>query len=194
MLLRNRLYAALDSAVEESALEKKRKPTAANTETLGQRLARLRKEKGITQVELAKMLDALKLDAVAAKIEGDQYVGALYFPGSQLLVVKARYIVPERMDAQLQGKNYRDVYIDLNSASIKDTKVLVADLGANGLQPGRRNQPYDTVDSGGKSFAFDGDWGKAKISEQEYTKTFQTSDAEYTRMLEALVAQLKKTS
>lgn len=144
--------------------------------------------------ELVKMLDALKLDAVAAKIEGDQYVGALYFPGSQLLVVKARYIVPERMDAQLQGKNYRDVYIDLNSASIKDSKILIADLGANGLQPGRRNQPYDTVDSGGKSFSFDGDWGKAKISEQEYTKTFQTSDAEYLRMLEALVAQLKKPS
>ena len=144
--------------------------------------------------ELVKMLDALKLDAVAAKIEGDQYVGALYFPGSQLLVVKARYIVPERMDAQLQGKNYRDVYIDLNSASIKDSKMLIADLGANGLQPGRRNQPYDTVDTGGKSFSFDGDWGKAKISEQEYAKTFQTSDAEYTRMLEALVAQLKKTS
>jgi len=145
-------------------------------------------------IELVKMLDAMKLDAIAAKIEGDQYVGALYFPGSQLLVVKARYIVPERMDAQLQGKNYRDVYIDLNSASIKDTKILIADLGANGLQLGRRNQPYDTVDTGGKSFAFDGDWGKAKISEQEYTKAFQTNDAEYTRMLEALVAQLKKTS
>jgi hypothetical protein len=145
-------------------------------------------------IELARMLDAMKLDAIAAKIEGDQYVGALYFPGSQLLVVKARYIVPERMDAQLQGKNYRDVYIDLNSASIKDTKVLIADLGANGLQLARRNQPYDTVDTGGKSMAFDGDWGKAKISEQDYTKAFQANDAEYTQMLEALVAQLKKTS
>ena len=145
-------------------------------------------------VELAKLLDTLKLDAIAAKVEGDQYVGALYFPGSQLLVVKARYIVPERMDAQLQGKNYRDVYIDLNSASIKDSKILIADLGANGLQLGRRNQPYDTVDTGGKSVAFDGDWGKAKISEQEYMKAFESSDADYTRMLEALVAQLKKTS
>ncbi|MBL8913651.1 MAG: helix-turn-helix transcriptional regulator [Archangium sp.] len=38
-------------------MEKKRKPAAANAETLGQRLARLRKEKGITQVELAKMLE-----------------------------------------------------------------------------------------------------------------------------------------
>lgn len=145
--------------------------------------------------ELAKLLDAMKLDSIAAKVEGDQYVGALYFPGSQILVVKARYIVPERMDVQLAGKNYRDVYIDLNSASVRDSKILIADVGANGLQARRRgNQPYDTVDIGGKSYAFDGDWGKAKISEQEYTKTFQTSEAEYVRMLEALVAQLKKPS
>jgi hypothetical protein len=145
--------------------------------------------------ELVKILDARKLDAVAAKIEGDQYVGALYFPGSQLLVVRARYIVPERMDAQLASRNYRDVYIDLNSASIKDSKILIADLGANGLQSTRRNnQPHDTVDVAGKSYTFDGDWGRAKISEQEYGKVFQTSDADYTRMLEALVAELKKTS
>ena len=145
--------------------------------------------------ELAKLLDARKLDSIAAKVSGDEYVGALYFPGSQLLVVKAKYIVPERMDAQLTAKNYRDVYIDLNSASVPNSKILISDLGANGLQARRENnQPYDTVDMGGKSYSFDGDWDKAKISEQEYTKTFQTSDAEYARMLEALVAQLKKTS
>ena len=145
--------------------------------------------------ELAKLLDARKLDSIAAKVSGDEYVGALYFPGSQLLVVKAKYIVPERMDAQLTAKNYRDVYIDLNSASVPNSKILISDLGANGLQARRENnQPYDTVDMGGKSYAFDGDWDKAKISEQEYTKAFQTSEAEYTRMLEALVVQLKKTS
>jgi hypothetical protein len=146
--------------------------------------------------ELTKLLDALKLDAVAAKIQGDQYAGALYFPGSQLLVVKARYSVPERMDVQLADKNYRDVYIDLNSASIRESRVLIADLGANGLQSTRRNNmPYDTVDTAsGKSYAFDGDWDRAKISEQEYMKAFETSEAEYARMLEALVAQLKKTS
>ena len=145
--------------------------------------------------ELGKLLDAMKLDAIAAKVQGDQYVGALYFAGGQLLVVKARYLVPERMDAQLAGRNYRDVYIDLNSASVPDSKILVSDLGANGLQSTRRNnQPYDTVDMGGKSYAFDGDWNKAKLTEQEYMKAFQTTDAEYTRMLEALVAQLKKTS
>jgi len=145
--------------------------------------------------ELVMLLDAMKLDSIAAKVQGDQYVGALYFAGSQLLVVEARYSVPQRMDAQLAGKSYRDVYIDLNSASIPDSKVLVSDLGANGLQARRRdNEPYDTVDMGGRSYAFDGDWNRAKISEQEYTKAFQSSDAAYTRMLEALVAQLKKSS
>jgi len=145
--------------------------------------------------ELVMLLDAMKLDSIAAKIQGDQYVGALYFAGSQLLVVEARYSVPQRMDAQLAGKSYRDVYIDLNSASIPDSKVLVSDLGANGLRARREsNQPYDTVDMGGKSYAFDGDWNRAKISEQEYTKAFQSSDAAYARMLEALVAQLKKSS
>jgi hypothetical protein len=50
------------------------------------------------------------------------------------------------------------------------------------------------VDVGGKSYAFDGDWGRAKLSRDEYTKAFQSTDAQYTRMLEALVAELKKTS
>jgi hypothetical protein len=145
--------------------------------------------------ELVQLLEAMKLDSIAAKVQGDQYVGALYFAGSQLLVVGARYSVPQRMDEQLAGKSYRDVYIDLNSASVPDSKVLVSDLGANGLQPRRRdNEPYDTVDIAGKSYSFDGNWDRAKLSEQEYTKAFQTSDAEYARMLEALLAQLKKTS
>jgi hypothetical protein len=144
--------------------------------------------------DLVKLLDALKIDSVAARLQGDEYAGALYFRGSQLLVVKARYIVPERMDAQLAQKNYRDVYIDLNSASVPASKVLIADLGANGLFARRRENQFDTADVGGKSYSFDGDWGKAKISEQEYTKAFETSEGEYLKILEALLAQLKKTS
>jgi hypothetical protein len=142
-----------------------------------------------------KLLDSMKLDSIAAQINGDQYAGALYFPGSQLLVVQARYSVPQRMDAQIAMKNYRDVYIDLNSASVPASKMLIADLGANGLMAKRQdNQGYDTVDMDGKSYAFDGDWQKAKLSEQDYMKAFQTSDAEYVKILQALVAQLKKTS
>ena len=66
----------------------------------------------------------MKLDSAAAKLDKDEYAGALYFAGTQLLVVKARYIVPERMDAQLAQKNYRDVYIDLNSASVPASAIM----------------------------------------------------------------------
>ena len=145
--------------------------------------------------ELVKMLDSRKLDSIAAKSGGDQFVGALYFPGSQLLVVSARYSVPQRMDLQLAQKAYRDVYIDLNSASVPESKVFISDLGANGLRERREeNQPFDTVDIGGKSYSFDGDWDRAKISEDEYHKTFQTTEQEYLRMIEVLIAELKKTS
>ena len=151
------------------------------------------KSAGVTG-ELVKLLDSMKLDSIAAKLQGDEYVGALYFPGSQLLVVKARYSVPERMDEQLAKRNYRDVYIDLNSASVPDSKVLIADLGANGLYARRRENQFDTADIGGRSYAFDGEWNRAKLSEQEYMKAFNATESEYVRMLEALVAQLKKTS
>lgn len=144
--------------------------------------------------ELVTLLDSMKLDSIAAKLQGDEYVGALYFPGSQLLVVKARYSAPELMDEQLEKRNYRDVYIDLNSASVPDSKVLIADLGANGLYARRRENQFDTADIGGGSYAFDGEWGRAMLSEQEYMKAFEATEAEYVTMLEALVARLKKTS
>jgi hypothetical protein len=144
--------------------------------------------------ELARLLDASKLDSIAAKA-ADQYVGALYLPGTQLLVVQAKYSVPEHMNQLLTQKAYRDAYIDLNSASDLKTKIFISDLGANGLRFKRENnQPSDTVDLPGKSIAFDGEWDKAKISEAEYTKTYQATDEQYSQMLQALITALKKPS
>jgi hypothetical protein len=147
--------------------------------------------------ELAKLLDQMKVDSVAAKHPAapDQYVGALYFPGSQLLVVTARYQVPELLNSKLASKSYRDVYIDLNSASIPQTKVFISDLGCNGLKARREdNEPYDTIEMGGKNWSFDGDWKKAKVSEDEYMKSYQQAEEEYVKMLQALLTELKKTS
>jgi hypothetical protein len=141
--------------------------------------------------ELTALLDQMKLDSVAGQY-ADQVVGALYIPGTQLLVVTAKSSA--HFDPMLKQKAYRDVYIDLNG--IPDTtKVFIQDLGANGLRFKRENnQPYDSVDVGGKTISFDGDWGKAKISEQEYTKAWQTYDDRYTQILQALIAALKKPS
>ena len=144
--------------------------------------------------ELTKLLDQMKLDAVAAKSgTTDHYVAALYFQGSQLLVVGAKYSTPDRLNYLIGQKQYRDVYADLSSASEQSTKVFVMDLGANGLKFKRENnEPFDTVDSSGSSVAFNGERGK--LSEDDYKKVFATSDEQYTSMLQALVAALKKPS
>jgi hypothetical protein len=108
------------------------------------------------------------------------------------MVVSAK--TSAHFDPLLKQKAYRDVYVDLNG--IPDaTKVFITDLGANGLRFKRESdQPYDTVDFGGKTINFDGDWGKAKISEQEYTKSWQSYDDRYSQILQALIATLKKPS
>lgn len=145
--------------------------------------------------ELTRLLDEAKLDSIAAKHEGTgQYVSALYIPGSQLLVVSAKYSQPARMDYLLHEKKYQEIYQDLNSASEQQSKVFVMDLGANGLRFKQEKNELDTADVSGKSVVFDGDWGKARISEAEYRKTFEATDTQYTQMLQALVAALKKSS
>ena len=147
--------------------------------------------------QLAAALDSGKLDSIAAKDPSapDVFIGALYFPGVQLLVVSAKYTVPALLNEKLGNKQYRDVYIDLNSASVPDSKVFIEDLGADGLHADRNeNQPYDTYEIGGKRTAFDGDYKKQKLSKEEYQKAFGTADERYSQMLQALLAQLKKTS
>jgi hypothetical protein len=146
-------------------------------------------------IELVKMLDSMKLDSFAVKgSTPNEYVGALYFPGSQLLVVTAKFDTPWRADSLIDMKNYRDLYIELNSASLPQTKVFVSDLGANGLRFKKDGNAYDTVDAGGKTFNFDGDWKKAKITADDYSKGYSTSDQQYMQMIQSLLAGLKKPS
>jgi glutathionyl-hydroquinone reductase len=144
--------------------------------------------------ELAQLLDQAKLDSFAGRdpAQPDQYVAAMYLPG-QLLVVSARYAAPVLLDQKIAKKEYRDVYIDLNSAFVANTKVFIEDLNADGLQSKPNNdQPYDTFENGASRLAFDGDWKKQKLSEADYMKAFGEADDRYTKMLAVLVAQLKK--
>jgi hypothetical protein len=146
-------------------------------------------------IELVKMLESMKLDSFAVKgASANEYVAALYFPGTQLLVVSAKFDSPFRADSLLQMKNYRDLYIELNSASQPQTKVFVSDLSANGLRPRKDGSVFDTADVAGKSYSFDGDWKKAKISEADYTKAYSTTDEQYSQMIQALLGGLKKSS
>jgi hypothetical protein len=92
-------------------------------------------------------------------------------------------------------KEYRDVYLDLNGASIPETKVFIEDLGADGLMADHdSNTPFDASEVAGKRTAFDGDWRRQQMSEDDYKKAFSKADEAYSEMLTALLAQVKKSS
>ena len=57
----------------------------------------------------------------------------MYFPGGQLLVVSAKYAAPALLTQKMAAKNYRDIYSDLNSASVAGTKVFIIDQSCDGL-------------------------------------------------------------
>ena len=147
--------------------------------------------------QLAAALDAGKLDSIAAKDPAapDVFFAALYFPGTQLLVVSGKYAVPQLLLERLGRKEYRDVYLDLNGAAVAESKVFIEDPGADGFKAKREdNTAFDQCELGGKRTMFDGDWKKQKMSEQDYMKAFSTADDRYAEILAALLAQIKKTS
>jgi hypothetical protein len=143
--------------------------------------------------QLTGLLDQKKIDAIAAPDAQNpgSYMAALYFPGTQLLVVSAKYSAPALLTELLARKEYRQVYAELTSASIPGSKLLVNDVYANGLaiKPSG-SQPPDGIE-GAIQATFDGGWKKAKIAEVDYIKSFTDADAAYTRVLQALILQLK---
>jgi hypothetical protein len=143
--------------------------------------------------ELGQLLEQNKLTTVAAA-DGDNagtFVAAMYYPGTELLVVSAKYYDPPTFAGKLAQKNYPDAYGDLNVGAVPGSKLLVMDTFADGLvaKPGGGNAA-DSVD-GTTALTFDGNWKKAKQSEEDYMKAFQTADAAYAHALSILIAKLK---
>ncbi len=145
--------------------------------------------------QLTTALDAAKLDAIAAvdPSEPGAFVAALYIQGSQLLVVSAKYAAPPLMLAKLKTKEYRDIYMDLSAASIAGSKLFIIDGDCNGLaaKPEGDNAA-DSWEAGTQQVIFNGDWEKAKLSEEAYKKLFSDADERYTRLLALLTAQAKQ--
>ena len=144
--------------------------------------------------QLAQLLDEKKLDAIAAADAQtpETFAAALYFPGTQLLAVSAKYSAPSLLNEKLTKKDYRDIYVDLSSASIAATKVFVMDTFADGLvaKP-KGDSPADSVERAGATVSFDGDPKKAKMSDADYAKSFDEADAAYAHILSVLIAKLK---
>jgi hypothetical protein len=144
--------------------------------------------------ELVQTLDAAKLENIATADPADPgaFIAALYIPGTQLLVVSAKYLAPALLTERIAAKDYMSVYIDLQSASVHGSKIFVQDAGADGLRAKPDgDQAADTFEQSNKTINFEGDAKKAKMSDADYTKTYTDADERYAKMLSALVAQVK---
>jgi len=145
--------------------------------------------------ELAQLLADKKLDSVAARMPGtpDEFAAALVFPG-QMIVVWARFSAPTVLNEKIIKREFREAYIDLNSASSPESRHFITDMGADGIRRGAKNQPADSHDVGAKNMRFDGSWKEDKMSEQDYVKAHAEADEAYTKVLGILIEQIKKPS
>jgi hypothetical protein len=143
---------------------------------------------------LTRLLDQQKLEAVATRDPADpgRFIAALYFPGAQLLVLRGAYAAPDFLERRIVERQYRDVYVELGSATALDGRCFVMDMAADGLRPTRdREAPFDLVyRNGTEQIAYDGEWKRQELTHGAYRERFALDDAEYTRMLAALAASL----
>ena len=146
--------------------------------------------------ELAQLLASKKLESIAARMPDsrEEFVGALAFPG-QLMVVWAKTTAPSLVNEKLVRKEYREVYLDLNSASVPESRHFVTDLGPDGLRarPESKQGPADVSDLGAKSMRFDGNWREHKMSEADYMKAYADADDAYAKAIQALITEIKKS-
>ena len=143
--------------------------------------------------QLVELMEQAQLQSIAAKdpADADRFVAALFFPG-QLLVMSARYEVPIYLEEKLADKQYQEIYIDLNSASMPESRVFITDSSANGLQAAQTpDNTYDSYDGSGRQVRFDGDWLSQQMSQDDYMEIFTTADTEYARMLQALLTEIR---
>ena len=51
----------------------------------------------------------------------------------QIVAVSGKYSVPVLLNEKLMAKKYQDVYVDLSSASERDSRITIEDLRCDGL-------------------------------------------------------------
>ena len=146
---------------------------------------------------LVTALDAAGLDAIAAvdPTEPGAFVAALHIKGGQLLVVRARHPSVDALSARLAARQYRDAYIDLQATPTPEGKLFVMDSGADGF-PADANQPPNVdvlYEDGTRQTMFNGARAQ-QLKADAYEQLLQDADAKYTRLLDLLIAAVRRHS
>ena len=154
--------------------------------------------------ELVGLLQAKKLEAFAARMpnEAGKYMAVLLVPNAQLLTISASYGRPTDMEYYLFNKEYQNAYTNLSSSTLAEDKLFFEDALHDGLiaLPGK-TPVADAVRIGSARQDFNGAWinprrkdPAVKITQEEYFKAYVSADEKYSKILDVLIAELKKAA
>jgi len=131
--------------------------------------------------------------AASHPTDDDRFVAAMVIPDVQLLIVEADYAVPVLLRERLLTGKFREAYLDLSTATDEATRLTIEDIQADGLapEPARGIAAGDVVIRAARTVTFDGDWRKQKIGRDDYQQAFSRAEADYVRILELLLEQVK---
>lgn len=145
---------------------------------------------------LVALMEQARLDAFATRDagDGDGYLSVMHVKGVQLLVVRSRHPVPAALDARIAARDFQGAYADHNGSTIREGKLFVMDMGADGLVPRpARGQAFDIAyEDGARETRLDGDWRRQGLSEEAYRLRVADIEHRYSSILNALVAALRR--
>ena len=83
--------------------------------------------------------------------------------------------------------------MDLSAASVAGSKVFIIDQNCDGLaSKPDGDAAADSWEAGPQQLTFDGEWRKAKLTEEAYGKAFSDADERYAKIIALLTAQVNK--
>ena len=141
--------------------------------------------------KLVQLLEARHLTAAATtdpQVPG-RFIAAMYIPGSGLLVVGASTPSVEAVRYRIEQRQYRDVYLDLQSTPTVQGRLFVQDAAADGLTWSADGSDVDVAhEDGARTTLF------TKQRVQGAAQAYARTDAEYARMLSHLVTTLEQVA
>jgi hypothetical protein len=143
--------------------------------------------------ELGAAMEKRQLETIAVRDPAapDRYIAAMHFPNIQLLVVAGQSPSPAYLDALIEERKYKDVYMSLQHFAVPSTKVFFHDMGADGL-PADRDGVVDVLyEQVTTQTTFNGDWKSQGLNQREYSAKLAKADQIYCRLLQRLLAAAK---
>ena len=142
--------------------------------------------------QLVSAMAARQLDVVAA-IDPDEpgrFLGAMVFPGVQMMVTSTRHKQPEYVTEQLGKRQFRTVY-DALQYGLPAGRLLFHDLGCDGFKAGGDSIDLYYEDANTRTL-LDGNYLAQGMTEEQYAQKQRDAEAKYVRSLTILLDAVKK--